>query len=163
MDPIALLEKYHDKDSEEFKILLEHSKAVAKKAVEIAKKVGADVEFVREAALLHDIGVTGEGKYILHGIKGKEILEKEGLPKHALVCERHIGVGLTKEDVEKQNLPLPKKDMIPLTIEEEIVAYADLFHSKSNGFRDVEEIKKRLSKYGEENVKKFEEWHSKFS
>ena len=173
MDVIKIIQKYYDKDSKTYKVLIEHGEAVAKKAAAIAKKVGADVQFVKEAAMLHDIGIFlthapsidchGKEPYIKHGVLGREILEKEGLPKHALVCERHIGVGITKEEVEKFNLPLPKRDMYPVTVEEEIITYADKFFSKDKPEKTVEEIKKNLKKFWGEKVKKFEEWHSKFS
>ncbi len=50
--------------------------------------------FIEEAALLHDIGVCqvhapglglhGRHPYIMHGVLGREILEREGYPLHAL-------------------------------------------------------------------------------
>ena len=173
MDPKKLIKKYYDKNSKTYKILIKHSEAVAKKAVEIAKRVGADVQFVKEAAMLHDIGIFltsapsigchGKEPYIKHGILGRKILEKEGYPKHALVCERHIGVGLTKENVEKYRLPLPKKDMIPVTLEEEIVTYADKFFSKDREKeKTIKEIEEGLRRFGEEKVKKFREWKDMF-
>ena len=155
-------------------VFIDLVKSVAKKAAAIAKKVKAGVEFVKEAAMLHDIGMFltdmpkfgcyGKEPYIKHGILGKEILDKEGYPKHGLVCERHIGVGITKEEVIKKGLPLPKRDMFPETVEEEIVAYADKFFSKGKTEeRSVEAIRKNLSRFWGDKVKKFEEWHSKFS
>ena len=105
----------------------------------------------------------GKEPYIKHGILGRKILEKEGYPKHALVCERHIGVGLTKENVEKYRLPLPKKDMIPVTLEEEIVTYADKFFSKDREKeKTIKEIEEGLRRFGEEKVKKFREWKDMF-
>ena len=43
----------------------------------------------------------------------RELLEKEGLPQHALVCDRHTGVGITIEDIRAQELPIPERDMTP--------------------------------------------------
>ena len=96
--------------------------AVAGLALSVCRRLGlpeADCRFVEEAALLHDIGVCriqaphlGLERgfpYIMHGIIGRDILEGEGLPRHALVCERHIGVGLTVEDITRQGLPLPQR------------------------------------------------------
>ena len=149
------------------------SEAVAQKALKIAKKFPeVDKNFIYEAAMLHDIGVIftyipklnpdGKYPYIAHGYLGREILEKEGLPKHALVCERHMGVGITKEEIIKKNLPLPQRDMIPVTLEEKIIAFADKFYSKHpDGIikeKSVEQIIKELKKYGEDKVKIFEEW-----
>ncbi|HEA84354.1 MAG TPA: HD domain-containing protein [Thermodesulfobacterium geofontis] len=173
MDPLKIIEKYYSRNPKLLEILIKHSEAVANKALEIAKKFpNVDSNFIYEASMLHDIGViytyipklNPEGKYpyIAHGYLGREILEKEGLPKHALVCERHIGVGITKKEIIEKNLPLPKRDMIPLTLEEKIIAFADKFFSKHpDGLvkeKSVEEIIKELKKYGNEKVKIFKEW-----
>ena len=124
VNPIILLEKYYSPGSDSHRILLQHSRLVAAKAVTIALKMSdprIDVDFVREAALLHDIGILftavpqlgceGELPYLCHGLKGRELLEAEGLPRHALVCERHIGVGLSAAEIARQQLPLPVRDM----------------------------------------------------
>ncbi len=173
MDPLKIIEKYYSRNPKLLEILIKHSEAVANKALEIAKKFpNVDSNFIYEASMLHDIGViytyipklNPEGKYpyIAHGYLGREILEKERLPKHALVCERHIGVGITKKEIIEKNLPLPKRDMIPLTLEEKIIAFADKFFSKHpDGLvkeKSVEEIIKELKKYGNEKVKIFKEW-----
>lgn len=163
MDPIKIIQKYYDKDSDLYRILLDHSQAVSKKALEIAENLDnkeIDLKFIEEAALLHDIGIYlthspgigchGKDNYLCHGILGREILEKEGLPKHAMVCERHIGVGITKEEVKDGNLPLPARDMLPVSLEEKIICLADLFFSKDSakGERSVEEIKRFWSDFG---------------
>jgi len=173
MDPLKIIKKYYPENSKLFKVLIKHSEAVAQKALKIAKKFPeVDKNFIYEAAMLHDIGVIftyipklnpdGKYPYIAHGYLGREILEKEGLPKHALVCERHMGVGITKEEIIKKNLPLPPRDMIPVTLEEKIIAFADKFYSKHpDGIikeKSVEQIIKDLKKYGEDKVKIFEEW-----
>ena len=81
-------------------------------------ELNIDSDFVYEAAMLHDIGVylthapsiycTGEEPYIRHGIIGAELLRNEGYPKHALVCERHTGTGLTVDDIISQEKPFDK-------------------------------------------------------
>ena len=140
INPIEILERYCDSNTNAFKILVEHGQQVAGKARAAAQRVAAlkpDLDFIDAAAMLHDIGIfetdtlqfgcTGKHAYICHGILGSEILKKEGHPQLALVCERHIGVGISKADVRQQNLPLPDRDMIPVSIEEQIVCYADNF------------------------------------
>ena len=47
-----------------------------------------------------------------------------------LVSERHTGAGITLENIVANNLPLPKREMVPVTIEEIIICFADKFHSK---------------------------------
>lgn len=172
MDVIKIIGKYYKTNSKAYIILVNHSRAVTEKALSVAEKFDVDKEFISEAAMLHDIGIFltntpnldchGFHPYIAHGYLGREILEKEGYPRHALVCERHTGVGITKEEIIKNKLPLPHRDMIPLNLEEKIIAYADKFFSKeSDGsvrIRTVDEIIKDLSKYGVEKVKIFKEW-----
>ncbi|MBQ3575964.1 MAG: phosphohydrolase, partial [Coprobacter sp.] len=96
---------------------------------------------------------------------GAEILRSEGLEAHALVCERHTGAGISAQEIENQKLPLPKADMIPVSIEEKIVAYADKFFSKSspNKRKSVAEARSSLERFGEETLKRFDEWIKLFS
>ena len=112
------------------------------------------------------IGCFGDKSYICHGYLGRKILEKEGFPKHALVCERHVGVGLSIQDIEEQKLSLPKRDMIPVSIEEEIVCFADKFFSKSekdlSKEKTLDEIRKEQLRFGEDKVKRFNSWLEKF-
>ncbi len=164
---IKVIEKYYKNNTKLHNLLLAHSKLVTKKAVKIGRRLNADIKFIEEAAMLHDIGIFltnapdiycfGKEPYIRHGYLGRLILEREGLPKHALVCERHIGLGITKEDVIKQNLPLPKRDMVPVSIEEKIICYADKFFSKGlTKEKSIHEITEELKKFGKD--KKFLEW-----
>lgn len=179
MDAIALLKKYFSSTPEGFNIVLEHSRMVSEKAVRIAKSLtnpSIDLAFIEEAALIHDIGICrinapdiscfGNAPYISHGIIGREILEKEGFPRHALLCERHIGVGLTVEDIIAQNLPLPERKMVPVSLEERIVCMADLFFSKKPGMlrevKTVEEVRKGLLRFGEHKVAIFDGWLAEF-
>lgn len=180
IDAIALLNKYYTPGSESHRILLNHSRSVAAKATVIAQALPrdtVDVDFVTEAALLHDIGILftdaeglgcfGDLPYLCHGFKGRELLEAEGLPRHALVCERHIGVGLTADEISRQKLPLPERDMLPITLEERIVTYADLFFSKNpakQGLeRGIEQVRKSLERFGEDKVRVFNGWHAQFT
>jgi len=180
MNPIALIEKYYPPGSLAHRVLLRHSGRVAAKALSAARRLArrqpVDVEFVREAALLHDIGILftkapdlgchGDLPYLAHGYKGRELLESEGLPRHALVCERHIGVGLSAAEIVANRLPLPARDMLPLTIEEEIVTYADLFFSKNPTENDRErtpaQVRDTLSRFGADKPAVFDAWHARF-
>jgi len=172
MNPVDIIKKYYNPDTLAFKILLNHSEKVAEKALQVAEKFKVDKNFIYEASMLHDIGIFmtdtpkldchGSFPYIAHGYLGREIVEKEGYPEHALVCERHTGVGITKEEIIKNKLPMPPRDMMPITTEQKIIAFADKFFSKeSDGsvrIRTVEEIIQDLSKYGEEKVNIFKNW-----
>jgi len=179
MDPLKIIQKYYQIDSKSYQFLVIHSKAVTKKAIEIAKKVphlNPDLKFIEEASMLHDIGIFltyapkiecfGKKQYICHGYLGREILEKEGFPKHALVCERHVVVGISIKDIEEQKLPIPKREMIPISIEEQIICFADKFFSKNKEFlckeKSLDMIRNDLLKSGNDKVKIFDEWIEKF-
>jgi len=171
IDPLKIIHKYYNINSKPYKILIKHSKAVTKKSLEIAKKIphlNPNLKFIEEAAMLHDIGVfltkapeigcNGKYPYIFHGVLGKKILDKEGFPKHGLVCERHIGIGLSAQDIKEQNLPLEKKDIKPISIEEKIISFVYKFFSKNkNGLaieKTLEQVKKELSKYGKSHIER---------
>ena len=158
-------------------ILLTHSRAVANKALTIAHQhpeLQANETFIKEAALLHDIGCVlvnapaiacyGTEPYIRHGILGAEILRSEGLEQHALVCERHTGTGLTLHQIIEQSLPLPHRDMQPVSIEEQIICFADKFFSKTrlDTEKTVEQARRSLEKFGEAGLEKFDVWRERF-
>jgi uncharacterized protein len=109
-----------------------------------------------------ELGCTGEYPYVCHGYLGREILENRQLPAHALVCERHVGVGITSQDIRHNHLPLPQREMVPISIEEQAICYADKFFSK-NGQTDgheksLEEILSALHPYGPGKVARFQSW-----
>jgi uncharacterized protein len=180
MEPIKLIEKYYPQGSQAHQVLLRHSLRVAELATRVARQLATDtavdVAFVEEAALLHDIGILhtdapeigchGSLPYIAHAYKGWEMLEAEGLPRHALVCDRHVGIGLSAAEIVARKLPLPHRDMLPITIEEQIVTYADLFFSKSpkeqDSLRPVEKVRRKLAGYGLEKLAVFDAWHARF-
>jgi uncharacterized protein len=179
MDAIELLKQYYDPNSKAFKILVAHGEQVACKALAAARRVPEmkpDLEFIETAAMLHDIGIFltnspgfgcyGKQPYICHGILGSELLKQKGRPRLALVCERHVGVGISRADIQSRNLPLPHRDMIPQSVEEQSICYADKFFSKNGNGRSAEksiaEIIDNLSRYGPEKVRRFESWVQKF-
>jgi uncharacterized protein len=178
-DPYTILEKYYYTHSQTYKFLKAHSEAVAKKALEGAKRVkhlNPDMKFIEEAALLHDIaifkvhapkiGCIGPMEYVAHGYLGREMLEKEGYPRHALVCERHVGAGISAEEIRRHKLPLPERDMLPETIEEKLICWADKFFSKHPSSltkeKPLEKVRSMVKKYGDEELKRFDEWQEMF-
>lgn len=177
MDYQAIIDKYYDKNTQLRNILVAHSSAVCNKALDIVDRhpeLHADRRFVEEAAMLHDIGIVrcnapsiqcfGTEPYICHGRIGAEMLRSERYERHARVCERHTGAGITKEQIEQQNLPLPHQDFLPETIEEQIICYADKFFSKTHLDREktMEEALKSISKFGEDGVVRFRKWAEMF-
>jgi len=180
MNPLKLIKKYYKPGTKSYYFVVNHSKKVTQKAVKIAKKLKltkSQIKYIRELGMVHDIGMLkihapgiecfGKYHYIMHGVTGGRILRKEGYPKHALSCERvNLWVGVTKQYIIKNKLPLPKRDMYPKTIEEEIVCYADKFYSKYEKYlrkeKSITIIKKRMMKFGAERMEIFDEWIKKF-
>jgi uncharacterized protein len=174
MKPLDIISKYYRPNSKAYKILVGHSNQVTEKALKIAqdhKELLPDLAFIEESAMLHDIGIFktnapslfcfGEYPYLCHGYLGSELLAKEGHPEHALVCERHTGAGITMEEIIAQKLPLPLRDFVPVSVEEQIVCFADKFFSKSGDLfheKPVNEIRKSMQKFGEKNLLRFNEW-----
>lgn len=156
-DAIDLLRKYSDSE-ESFRKVLNHVKAVQRAALRIGAQVkDIDMYKIRIGSLLHDIGRFDcpPGKdNVKHGLAGGRILRKEGLEDLALIAERHLGAGITKEDIIKQRLPLPKKDFLPITKEEKIIAHADnlIFGDKEKSFEDV--VKRYREELGEKYVER---------
>ena len=140
-----------------------HSRQVADRCLAIVakhKELPVDVQFLEEAAMLHDIGIYrcdapgihchGTEPYLRHGPIGGEILRAEGFPRHARVAERHTGTGLPGYE--------------PETLEEQIICYADKFYSKSRPDRvlTVAETAQSLEKFGHEGVLQFLAWAERF-
>lgn len=177
MDYRHIIDKYYPEDNALKQILLKHSRAVADKALHICEthpELALDRPFVEEAAMLHDIGIFrcdapgiechGSEPYICHGRIGAELLRSEGFPRHARVCERHTGAGLSVHDITTQHLPLPVQSFLPETLEEQLICYADKFFSKTrlNQEKTAEQAEKSLSKFGQEGVQRFRKWHQMF-
>ena len=163
MDYISIINKYYPNDDELRQLLLKHSRQVADRCMQIVRKhkeLSVDVQFLEEAAMLHDIGIfkcdapsiycMGTEPYIKHGPIGGELLRMEGFPRHARVAERHTGTGLPGYE--------------PETLEEQIICYADKFYSKSSPdrVRTVAEAAQSLEKFGAAGVRKFLDWATRF-
>ncbi len=178
MDPIAVLESFCRPHSQAHAIILGHGIQVRDKAVAVARRLGlpADrVEFIAQAALLHDIGIIktatpelgchGSLPYVCHGEMGARMLEARGLAGHARVCRTHVGVGLTAREIKERNLPLPPTDMLPQSLEEQIICYADKFFSKNNGRlleKSLDGVVAGLRRWGDDKVERFLAWHRLF-
>ncbi len=178
-ETVALLKKYAKPKSKAFEILLKHSTSVKNLVLKIADKnqhLDVDRQLLEAAAMLHDIGVietyapsigcVGDHPYIRHGYLGREILEAEGLHEIAPFCERHTGTGISKAEIIRYKLPLPHRDMIPLSTEEKMLCYADKFFSKSGKNltqpKKIKKIYRNLSKYGEDKARKFDDFIGMF-
>ena len=175
-DVYDFIYKIYENDKCVLSFLLPHVESVAELAVRLAEKHGADVDFVCRASLLHDIGVfmtnatkigcRGISPYMQHGVFGKILLESYGFTREATVALTHVGAGITAKHIIENSLPLPPIDMVPKTLEEEIVSYVDLFFSKRPDKltvpKTVEEVSSDVKRYGDDSYKVFEKWHRKF-
>lgn len=173
MNPIDIINKYYEQNSNLYNILINHCSDVTHKALTIAQnhpELNIDTQFVREAGMLHDIGIFktnapaidchGKYPYMAHGYLGSELLQAEGFPKHALVCERHTGAGLMLQEIIEQNLPVPHREMMPISIEEQVICFADCFFSKTHlGIeKSTDSIRNKLLRFGKRSVEQFDKW-----
>jgi len=180
IDVYSIIYRYYEQGSPLCNLLVKHSSQVAEQARRLAqrlidKHMPIDVDFVVEAAMLHDIGIIdtnapgiychGTQPYICHGVIGRRMLDELGLFRHALVCERHTGAGLSLEDIESQQLPLPHRDLMPQSLEEKLVCYADKFYSKSHPddeTRPLEIARAKLAKFGPDTLIRFDQMAAVF-
>lgn len=158
------LHKKYAQNENILNIVWMHSQIVKEIAVLICKnlekkyQIKTDINLVKIGALIHDIGyyrcfdkdMTRIEDKIKHGEFGHEILQKEKFEENiARFSLTHIGTGITKKHIKNQNLPIKNSDQIPITLEEEIVCYSDIFHSKHkesfNTFKKIEEKWKNIS------------------
>ena len=176
MDFSKIINKYYtDKRAKE--ILIQHSRSVADKCLAIASKhpeLQLDSVFMEEAAMIHDIGISktdaknihcfGDKPYLCHGYLGAELMREEGFPKHALVCERHTGAGISLSDIVMSRLAIPERDMIPLSLEEQVICFADKFFSKTHLEREksIEKARKSIARYGGDGLVRFDGWCERF-
>ncbi|WDP90926.1 MAG: HD domain-containing protein [Desulfobacter sp.] len=145
IDPLDIIGRFYKPGSELYEVLVDHSRRVADKSLEIAQGLNADLnldlDFIETAAMLHDIGIfktsapaigcRGDRPYICHGYLGRELLDDLNLPSaYGLVAERHTGAGITLDNIMEAGLPLPRREMVPQTLEEKIICCADKYFSK---------------------------------
>lgn len=173
-EEIRALHKRLAPTKEAFELVFTHSKIVSEiaNALLLAKNVpGIDVKFVEVGCLLHDIGVyelykdgvLNEKRYITHGIEGYGILKSEGFDEAICrIASHHTGVGLSREDIRSQNLPLPDEDLLAETVEERLVMYADKFHSKTPKFNSFESYSNQVNRFGADKVVAFHKLAEEF-
>lgn len=178
MDVNELIDRFYPEENELKSIYMAHANAVAAFALELAGRhpeLGIDKDFVYEAAMLHDIGIFltdaprihcfGKEEYLCHGYLGAGLLRSLGLERHARVCERHTGTGLTKEVIEANGWNLPARDFLPETVEEQLICFADKFFSKTKFLREPRtfaQVVESMRKISDESAAKVEMWAQMF-
>lgn len=170
---IQTLHRRQAPSQEAYDLIYTHCQIVWDIAREIIQShhLEVDFELVKAGCLLHDIGTYplysngwfDEANYIKHGIIGYDFLKDLGYDEALCrIAAHHTGVGLLRRDIEDQGLPLPNEDFVAETLEEQLVMYADKFHSKHPRLNSYESYKQTVSKFGLDKVKRFEELASKF-
>jgi uncharacterized protein len=152
-----------------FELVLSHCEIVCDLAEQVIKtnSLAVDGDLVRAGALLHDIGVyrLDGSDYIRHGVLGYELLRELDFPEAlSRFCSHHTGVGLSREDVAEQKLPIPPGDYLAETVEEELVMYADKFHSKTNPptFVTAAEYQTSVLRFGAAKAARFTEFVDRY-
>lgn len=180
MNALEIIRHFYPEDTPLRRLLILHSSQVRDKALAILgnpelQNMDVDVRMVSDGAMLHDIGIMmcdapgilceGKEPYLLHGTLGARMLREYGqetgsdLEPYARICERHTGAGLSRDDIRRQNLPLPQdQDFLPETLEEQLVCLADKFYSKSSPEKEksMERVKASMHKFGPETEERFE-------
>lgn len=174
---IRALHERHAPTAELLDLVHTHCEAVWAVAAQLLDAPGGgavDRGLVRVGCLLHDVGVyrlyDASGRrvhenYLLHGVLGDELLREEGLPEALCrFCSHHTGVGLTRQDILSQGLPLPAGDYVAETVEERLVMYADKFHSKSTPprFLTADTYAAEVRRFGEDKVAAFARLRAEF-
>jgi uncharacterized protein len=174
---IRALHEKHAPSREAFDLVYTHCAFVCGLAEQLLARASLDLDadLVRAGSLLHDIGVyrlynaVGEldrSHYVRHGLLGHELLSEEGLSE--AICRfssRHTGMGLSRDDVRSQGLPLPAADYLAESVEERLVMYADKFHSKTEppAFVTATSYAASIRCFGEDKVAAFESMRERFS
>lgn len=167
----TIIDKYYPVGSRLRDIYLKHCRAVADEALSIADRLHLPLDraAIEAAAMLHDIGIFatdaraidchGTEPYIRHGVIGHDLLLAEGAGEDvANVAARHTGAGLTAEEIRRQNLPLTPADYCPRTLLEQLICYADKFHSKSGDMKrkTFENVRNSMAHFGEDSLRRFD-------
>jgi len=131
---------------------------------------------VIQAALLHDIGVYAcdgyewltnqppfNKPYVQHTLVGAWILKEEGFSADVIQAAHvHAGVGITSQDIIHFGLQLPDGNYVPKTPIQRLVTYSAKFHSKAPNFKEINQIRESLEKYGVEKLQVFDDYISEY-
>ncbi|HEX7368119.1 MAG TPA: HD domain-containing protein [Candidatus Saccharimonadales bacterium] len=171
---IALHHKYAASDSA-FELIYTHCRvveAIAMQLLDTKPIESIDKQLVHVGCLLHDIGtyfvLDMDNTFMLgirHGVIGELILKSEDMPETVWrFASHHTGIGLTKKDVIKQRLPIPAADYTAQTDEEQLIMYADKFHTKANPphFYSFERYRDFVGQFGRDKALGFDALATKF-
>ncbi len=139
------------------KSVIRHVEEVERRSLRWGAMAGADLDLLRQGALLHDIG-RGKTHGIDHGVVGYQMLKEMGVEEEicrfALV---HVGAGLGREEAKKHGLG--KLSLIPVSLEEKIVTHADNLTKGDKPGTLAAVLKDLMAKEACEGVKRMLELH----
>ncbi len=153
----TIIDKYYPAGTRLRDIYMQHALQVTDEALTTArrKQLPLDENEIRAAAMLHDIGIFmtdapgidchGTAPYVDHGPLGAALLRSEGAPESwARVAERHTGSGIGT--------------LVPETLLERLICYADKFYSKSGTMlrKSPDSISRSLSRFGPESLARWQ-------
>lgn len=175
-EEIISLHRKHAPSDAAFDLIFTHCQIIRDIAQQLmdASDISVDQKLVEVGCLLHDIGVyrlylpdgtIDHKNYIKHGLLGYELLKAEGFEeKICRVASCHTGVGLAKQEIIDENLPLPPADYFAITQEEKLVMYADKFHTKTTPpkLMTPDTFAQNISKFGTHKVERFRKFQQEF-
>ena len=94
-------------------------------------------------------------------ISEENYLEKEGYPKHAIVCETHVGVGLTIADIEEKTISHTRKGHdANLYRGKNYMLCRQVFSKDNEPLKEKPTSKARefIARFGDDKLKQFDEW-----
>ena len=178
MDVLEIINRYYPVENELKDIYMVHARKVTELSLGMARKhpeLTLDLQFIEEAAMLHDLGIFltdaprihcfGKAQYLCHGYLGAELLRSLGYERHARVCERHTGTGLRKEQIIANGWDIPAMDLLPESLEEQLICFADKFFSKTKYLqtpRTLEQVVESMQKISDESASKVKKWAALF-
>lgn len=157
-----------------------HSQIIKEIALQLSEnlyknhQITLDKNLITVGALMHDIGVykcfdevfnpnKSAKEYFYHAWLGEKILNSLDFPKEITrFTITHTSTGITKKDIKREKFDIPLKDYLPITNEEEIVNFADKFHSKYPNFISYQEAVIKLSKLDPSRKIKIETFVKKY-
>lgn len=173
---IISLHKKHAPTDAAFDLVFTHCQIIwdiARQLID-ASDIPVDQELVKVGCLLHDIGVyrlylpdgtIDHKNYIKHGTLGYDLLKEEGFDEEICrVASCHTGVGLAKQEIIDENLPLPPADYFATTLEEKLIMYVDKFHTKTTPpkLMTPDTFAQHISRFGTHKVERFRAFQQQF-
>lgn len=173
----SIIDTYYPAGTRLRDIYMNHCRQVSDLALRLNSRSATPLDplDVEAAAMLHDIGICrchapsiaclGTEPYICHGVIGAAMLLDLGVaPAIALVAERHTGSGLTAAEIADAGLPLPLRDLLPVSPLERLVCYADKFFSKSGDghIKPLERVRREMAAHGAASLARFDKLVEEF-